>query len=94
MAGEPGVSANNVTSRGKIRLFTGPAKVGQPFTATAYVKQADGQNVTIKLQSGVKLAGSKVAQPAKTDAGKDYAQVSWRLVADTAGQYAHGGHPR
>lgn len=88
IAGEASVKEIVTGGGGKIRLFTGPAKVNRPFIATAYVKKGDGQNVKIKLPSGVKLHGnSQASQPVKTEPGKDYAQVSWRLVADKAGEY-------
>ena len=89
IAGEAGtIIETGKSGGGKIRLFAGSGKIGRPFVATAYIKKADGQKVTIKLPPGVKLFGkSEAAQVVKTEPGKDYAQVSWRLVADKSGEY-------
>lgn len=88
IAGEKGTELITKGGSSKIRLFPGPAKVSKPFTVTAYMKNADNQNVTLKLPPGVKFHGnSNAAQSVKTEAGKNYAQVSWRLIADKAGEY-------
>ncbi|MBY0524344.1 MAG: hypothetical protein K2R98_13140 [Gemmataceae bacterium] len=88
IAGERQEIVENANSRGKIRLFPGPAKAGRPFVAAAYVRNADGQTCTIKLPAGVVLASNEKAdKPVKTEAGKDYAVVTWRVVAAKADEY-------
>jgi len=84
----PGEESFSANSQGKIKLYIGPAKKGKPFVATAYVKKADGQNCTLKLPDGVKFVrGETPAKPVKTEAGKDYAVVSWRCEASEPGTY-------
>jgi len=84
----PGEETFQANSQGKIKLYIGPAKKAKPFVATAYVKNADGQTCTLKLPKGVKLVrGENPEKPVKTEAGKDYAVVSWRCEADEPGTY-------
>lgn len=88
IAGEAGEEIQNVNSGGKIRLYLGPAKKERPFVASAYIKKADGQKVTIKLPSGVVLAkGEDASKAVKTEVGKDYAIVTWRCTAKDTGKY-------
>ena len=88
IAGESGTIIDQKSSGGKIRLFTGPAKVGKPFVATAYIKKGDGQNVTMKLPAGVKLCGApRAPRPSRRRPARTTAQVSWRLLADKSGEY-------
>jgi hypothetical protein len=75
-------------SKGKIRLDLRPALVKTPFVATATVKKADGQNCTLKLPPGISFVpGESPAKPVQTAPGMDYAVVSWRLIAQSKGDY-------
>jgi hypothetical protein len=75
-------------SKGKIRLFCSAGSKKNPFVATATIRNGDGQNVTIKLPPDVKLVeGQSATKPVKTEAGKEYATVSWRLKCSKVGEY-------
>jgi hypothetical protein len=88
IAGERGEITEGVNNQGKIRLFPGPAVAGRPSVATAYLRNADGQTCTIKLPVGVSLDKDEMGEkPVKTEAGKEYAVVTWRVVASKPEEY-------
>jgi len=70
-------------------LAGGAAKVGRTFALTTYVKGArNGEKVRLQLPEGLELAaGQKAEQEMKVEAGKEYAQVSWRVQAKKAGKF-------
>lgn len=75
-------------SKGKIALKLFPAVRGKPFATAAYVKSADGQNCTLKLPGGIRFVkGENPAKVVRTEPGKDYAVVTWQVIADEPGEY-------
>jgi hypothetical protein len=66
----------------------GDFRPGHDFTVTAYVKKPQpGQAVRLGLPAGLNFApGSEAEQ--KVEQGGDYTQVSWRVRAAAAGDYA------
>jgi hypothetical protein len=66
----------------------GDFRPGREFTVTAYVKHPHpGQVVRLSLPAGLGFAaGSEPEQ--KVEGGGDYTQVSWRVRAAAAGDYA------
>lgn len=74
--------------KSRLRLFLGPAKVSRPFLVTAYVKNGDEQNCTLKLPACVKFAkDERPSKEVKTQTGKAYAVVAWRVIAEEEGEY-------
>lgn len=51
-------------------------------------KGGDGQQCTLKLPPGIALArGESAAKPVRTEPGKDYAVVAWRVVPSEVKSY-------
>jgi hypothetical protein len=80
--------ANTQTAGGRIRLFAGPAKINKTFIVTAYMKNAVGQQVTLKLPPAIRfMPGQSAKQDVQQVPGAPYAQASWRVQSSEVGEF-------
>jgi RNA polymerase sigma factor (sigma-70 family) len=76
---------------GRLRLLTaGSTKIGNTFTATAYVKgdKLAGQRIKLELPAGLTLAPGQKAEQEVPKAGREgYSQISWRVRSASVGKF-------
>ncbi|MBL8798535.1 MAG: sigma-70 family RNA polymerase sigma factor [Planctomycetia bacterium] len=77
---------------GRLRLLTaGSSKMGNTFTATAYVKgdKLAGQKIRLELPAGLTLAAGQSSEQFVPKPGREgYSQVSWRVRSTAVGRHA------
>jgi len=88
IAGEETPDGSN--PQGKMRLIA-PQRLGVPgstFVMAAQVRKGDGQTCTLKLPAGVRFSTGETAEkPVVTEAGKDSAIITWRVIAKDPVEY-------
>jgi hypothetical protein len=76
---------------GRLRLLTaGSTKIGNTFTATAYVKgdKLAGQRIKLELPAGLTLVPGQKAEQDVPKAGREgYSQISWRVRSASVGKF-------
>jgi hypothetical protein len=71
----------------QMRLFARPSKVDKDFVVTAYIKDADDNNVTLSVPSEIELKDT-ATKTVKTEPGKKIATVSWKVRGKKIGDYS------
>lgn len=71
----------------QVRLFSRPAKRDVPFSLTLYLKDAEGQKVWLALPPGLQLVEGSEVQRVRTEPGKKFAVVIWKVTASKVGDY-------